>query len=110
VVNVDETSWRENRRKVWLWATVTKLATVFTIATHRSREVASALLGSRDKHRTLVEESLRRKIAHLRESVISTLETILARRGGEMTDGGAKVDTGDADSLLESADEAIRYA
>ena len=49
VVNVDETSWRENRRKVWLWATVTKLATVFTIAAHRSREVASALLGSRDQ-------------------------------------------------------------
>ena len=38
VVNVDETSWRENRRKVWLWATVTKLATVFTIAAHRSRK------------------------------------------------------------------------
>ena len=49
VVNVDETSWRENRRKVWLWATVTKLATVFTIAAHRSRQVASALLGSRDQ-------------------------------------------------------------
>jgi transposase len=49
VVNVDETSWRETRRKVWLWATVTKLATVFTIAPHRSREVASALLGSRDQ-------------------------------------------------------------
>jgi transposase len=48
VVNVDETSWRENRRKVWLWATVTKLVTVFTIAAHRSRDVAMALLGSRD--------------------------------------------------------------
>ncbi len=48
VVNVDETSWRENRRKVWLWATVTKLITVFTIAAHRSREVASALLGTQD--------------------------------------------------------------
>jgi transposase len=48
VVNVDETSWRQNRSKVWLWVTVTKLATVFTIAAHRSREVASALLGSRE--------------------------------------------------------------
>jgi transposase len=48
VVNVDETSWRENRRKVWLWATVTKLVTVFTIAAHRSRDVAMALLGTRD--------------------------------------------------------------
>jgi transposase len=48
VVNVDETSWRQSRRKVWLWATVTKLATVFTIAANRSREVVTALLGSQD--------------------------------------------------------------
>jgi transposase len=48
VVNVDETSWRENRRKVWLWATVAKSVTVFTIAAHRSREVASGLLGTHD--------------------------------------------------------------
>jgi transposase len=47
VVNVDETSWRQSRCKVWLWATVTKLFTVFTIAAHRSREVLNALLGSR---------------------------------------------------------------
>ncbi len=47
VVNIDETSWRENRRKVWLWATVTALFTVFTIAKNRSGEVAQALLGER---------------------------------------------------------------
>jgi transposase len=44
--NIDETSWRENRRKVWLWVTVTKLVTVFTIAGRRSSDVAKALLGS----------------------------------------------------------------
>ena len=32
VVNIDETSWRENRHKAWLWATVTSFCTVFTIA------------------------------------------------------------------------------
>jgi transposase len=47
-VNIDETSWREQRRKVWLWATVTPLLTVFTIARHRSGEIARALLGSKD--------------------------------------------------------------
>ena len=46
--NIDETSWRENRRKAWLWATVTRLFTVFTIAKNRSGEVAKALLGSKD--------------------------------------------------------------
>src|SRR3954462_4102655 len=44
--NIDETSWRQDRRKAWLWVTVTRIATVFTIAGHRSGEVAKALLGS----------------------------------------------------------------
>jgi transposase len=39
VANIDETSWRESRRKVWLWATVTGFFTVFTIAKNRSGEV-----------------------------------------------------------------------
>ena len=46
-VNIDETSWREERRKAWLWVTVTKLATVFTIAGNRAGDVAKALLGSK---------------------------------------------------------------
>jgi transposase len=44
--NVDETSWREDRKKAWLWTTVTRSFTVFTIARHRSGDVAQALLGS----------------------------------------------------------------
>jgi transposase len=44
--NIDETSWRQDRRKAWLWATVTRIATVFTIAGHRSGAVARALSGS----------------------------------------------------------------
>ena len=46
--NIDETSWRENRLKGWLWATVTPLFTVFTIAKNRSGDIARALLGSED--------------------------------------------------------------
>jgi transposase len=48
VVNVDETSWRQERGKAWLWATVTAMTTVFTIARHRSAEVAKAVLGTQD--------------------------------------------------------------
>jgi transposase len=48
VINIDETSWRENRLKAWLWATVTGLCAVFTIAKSRSGEIAAALLGSKD--------------------------------------------------------------
>jgi hypothetical protein len=40
-----------------------------------------------DWHRSLTEASLRRKIAHFRESVIATLETLLAnQRGGRLDD------------------------
>src|SRR3954468_12484684 len=44
--NIDETSWREGRKKAWLWVTVTRVATVFTVAGRRSGAVAKALLGS----------------------------------------------------------------
>jgi transposase len=44
--NIDETSWRQDRKKAWLWVTVTEMATVFTIAANRSGAVAKALLGS----------------------------------------------------------------
>jgi len=47
-VNIDETGWRECRRKAWLWVTVTALATVFTIARNRSAGVARRLLGDKE--------------------------------------------------------------
>jgi transposase len=46
-VNIDETSWREDRKKAWLWVTVTAVATVFTIVRIRAGKIAAALLGSR---------------------------------------------------------------
>ena len=70
VVNLDETSWRENRNKAWLWTAwlwtawlwtvwlwtawlwtawlataVTHVATVLFIAARRTREVAESILG-----------------------------------------------------------------
>jgi transposase len=47
-VNIDETGWREDRRKAWLWVTVTAAATVFTIARNRSAAVARRLLGDKE--------------------------------------------------------------
>ena len=47
-VNIDETGWREDRRKAWLWVTVTAVATVFTIARNRSAQVARGLLGDKE--------------------------------------------------------------
>jgi transposase len=44
-VNADETSWREDKRKAWLWVAATKVVTVFVVATSRSARVAKDLLG-----------------------------------------------------------------
>ena len=49
-VGVDETSWRENKRRAWLWAVVGPLATVFRIAASRGAVVVHALLGEPFPH------------------------------------------------------------
>jgi transposase len=58
--SIDDTSWREDRRKAQLWVAVTALTTVFTIAAQRSAAVAKAILGSKpsqivtsDRHSSL---------------------------------------------------------
>lgn len=44
-VHVDETGWRENKRRAWLWVAVAPNATVFRIAPSRSASMAKELLG-----------------------------------------------------------------
>jgi transposase len=46
VVNMDETRWRQARRRVWLWTVVTATLTVFQVNASRGGAVARALLGS----------------------------------------------------------------
>jgi transposase len=42
--NVDETGWRQSRRRGWLWAVVTRAATVFRVALSRAGSVARDLV------------------------------------------------------------------
>jgi transposase len=44
-INMDETGWRENRQRAWLWVAVTSAVTVFHIARSRGSAVARHLLG-----------------------------------------------------------------
>ncbi len=44
--NVDETGWRQEKRRAWLWVAVTALATVFHIARSRGRSAFQELLGA----------------------------------------------------------------
>ena len=46
VTNVDETGWRENGRRAWLWTVVGSLATLFAVRVSRSRSVVRELLGA----------------------------------------------------------------
>jgi hypothetical protein len=45
VRNVDETSWREKTKRVWLWISVTPPVTIFRLLTTRGAVGAKALLG-----------------------------------------------------------------
>lgn len=44
-VNVDETGWRENRQRAWLWVVVSASITIFHIARSRGGAIARELLG-----------------------------------------------------------------
>jgi transposase len=44
-VNIDETTWREGKKRAYLWAAATPLAAVFLIAKGRTAQVAKRLLG-----------------------------------------------------------------
>src|SRR5262249_43113512 len=44
-VNIDETSWREGKKRAYLWGVVAPSATLFRIAYGRTRQIAQTLLG-----------------------------------------------------------------
>ena len=45
VVHADETGWRENKGRAWLWTATTALVTVFQIAKSRGAVVSKQMLG-----------------------------------------------------------------
>ena len=45
--HLDETGWRERRKKAWLWTAVTALVSVFLIRPRRDADVARELLGDK---------------------------------------------------------------
>ena len=45
VAHADETGWRENKKRAWLWAAVTGLVTVFMVHASRGGKAARELLG-----------------------------------------------------------------
>jgi transposase len=48
--NVDETSWRQERRRGWLWVAVTQCVTLFQVAASRAAAVVKGLVGELYEH------------------------------------------------------------
>ena len=46
VLHADETGWREDNKKAWMWVAVTSTTTVFMIHAKRGQEAARELLGA----------------------------------------------------------------
>jgi transposase len=44
-VKIDETSWRVGKKRLYLWGVVTRAASLFRIASGRTRRIAEQLLG-----------------------------------------------------------------
>jgi transposase len=44
-VNIDETTWRENKQRAYLWAAVTRFAALFRIVKDRTAQTAKRMLG-----------------------------------------------------------------
>jgi transposase len=87
----EETSWWQGQDKMWLWAAMTKGATVFTIAKSRGAEVARGLLGT-DRRKVVISDRFksyawvkRRQFcwAHLRRDFQAMID-----RGGEAGEVG----------------------
>lgn len=102
--HIDETSWRQGRDKVWLWAAITEGATVFTIARSRGADVAGGLLGT-DRRKAVISDRFksyarvkRRQFcrAHLRRDFRAMID-----RGGEAGEVGRR--------LLDHSDVLSRW-
>ena len=87
VKHADETGWRENRKRAWLWAAVTTSVTLFMIQARRNTAAAQALLGKvcgilvTDRHGAYNFWSLAlRQVcwAHLKRDIVAMNE-----RGGD---------------------------
>lgn len=61
-------------------------------------------------HRELAEASLQRKIAHLRESIVAALQTMLARRQAKQSASCSPADLLQMQYVLQEADVATRQA
>jgi transposase len=92
--HIDETSWWQGPDKAWLWAAVTKRATVFTIATSRGAEIAKDMLGT-DARKVVISDRFKGYVwikrrqfcwAHIDRDLQAMID-----RGGEPAEVGRRL-------------------
>ena len=92
-VNIDETGWRENGLKAWLWTVVGRLGTVFSVRTSRSRAMATDLLG--DQFKGIVVSDRYSAYSHLEDHCHQFCWAHLLRDFQAMIDrGGSSAEVG----------------
>jgi transposase len=113
VVHLDETGWREEKKKAWLWTAVTSAVIVFQIARCRGSVIARGLLGAEFRGRLVTDrwsaynwvDATRRQLcwSHLardlkgmveRGGLGGSLATLMVAEVEKMFDGWAQVRAG----------------
>lgn len=102
-VNVDETGWREDGRKAWMWTVVGRRATLLAIRPHRARRVLRELLG--EAFDGIVGSDRYSAYAHLDDELHPFCWAHLSRDFQAMIDrGGAAREVG---GVLKSAGQEL---
>jgi transposase len=95
-LNMDETSWRQNGSKAWLWTVVGRVGTLFAVRPSRSRDEVHALLG--EDFSGIVVSDRYSAYSHLDDDCRQFCWAHLIRdfqamidRGGSSADAGARL-------------------
>jgi len=106
VAHLDETGWREEKQRAWLWVATTMAATVFRVARSRSGKIAREILGEDFGGRLVTDrwsgynwfDVERRQLcwAHLRRDIIGMID-----RGG--------IGAGIAAMMLDEVDKMFEW-
>ena len=102
-VNIDETGWRENGRKAWLWTVVGRFGTLFAVRTSRSRAMSTALLG--EDFNGIVVSDRYSAYSHLEDHGHQFCWAHLLRDFQAMVDRGG--DSSDVGSLLKKRGQEL---
>lgn len=105
-LNIDETGWRQNGSKAWLWTIVGRLATLFAVRPSRSRKEVHHLLG--EEFRGVVVCDRYSAYNHLEDECRQFCWAHLLRDFQAMIDrGGVSADVGTR--LKESGQKLIHH-